>query len=117
MFKSALCLVASFVLLVSAAPATNDVLTISSTAQNVKYTLSCSPVGGNHPHRQEACNALKKCGGNLNAITPSTVPCPALYAPVTVTIEGTYGGKPVQLKKEYSNACTAQAQLGSIARL
>ncbi|OBZ91314.1 Subtilisin inhibitor-like protein 1 [Choanephora cucurbitarum] len=117
MFKLTLCLLASLALFVSAAPgATSDRLTISCSSQKAKYTLSCSPVGGNHPHRQEACKALKRCGGNLNSIPPTTTICSSVFAPVTVTVEGTYGGKAVNLQREYENPCAANAHLGPIVQ-
>ncbi|OBZ89087.1 Subtilisin inhibitor-like protein 1 [Choanephora cucurbitarum] len=117
MVKLTLCLLATYALFASAAPTASTTMTISSTGTNAKYTLSCNPIGGNHPRRQEACNVLKRCNGNLNAITPSGTICTAVHAPVTVTVEGTYGGKPVYLKKEFTNACVASAQLGPLAEI
>ncbi|KAI8371101.1 subtilisin inhibitor [Blakeslea trispora] len=117
MVKLTLCLLASCALFASAAPTATNTLTISSTGKNVKYTLSCNPLGGNHPRRQEACNVLKRCNGDLNAITPSGTICTANHDPVTVTVEGSYGGKPIFLKKEFTNACVASAQLGPLAEL
>ncbi|KAI8368732.1 hypothetical protein BD560DRAFT_398545 [Blakeslea trispora] len=51
------------------------------------------------------------------AITLSGAICTTVHNPVTVTVEGNYGGKTVYLKKEYTNACVASAQLGPIAEI
>ncbi|KAI8358415.1 subtilisin inhibitor [Blakeslea trispora] len=117
MFKLTLCLLASLVLAAHAAPAASDSLTINSTGQSVKYTLACNPVSGNHPRRQEACNFLKRCNGNLDNVPPSGVACATAHAPITITIEGTYGGKAIYLQKEYVNACVANAQLGPVVQI
>ncbi|MCX5080207.1 SSI family serine proteinase inhibitor [Streptomyces sp. NPDC056121] len=79
--------------------------------------LRCEPEAwGHHPHASEACGALDRAHGNLDALVADPEMCTQVYAPVTVSASGTYRGKQITWQKTYANACTMQASTGYVFR-
>ncbi|MGX1675125.1 SSI family serine proteinase inhibitor [Streptomyces sp. NPDC055400] len=79
--------------------------------------LRCEPgASGHHPHAAEACVALDGAQGDLDALNPDPEMCTQVYAPVTVTANGTYRGKKITWQKTFANACTMNASTGSVFR-
>jgi hypothetical protein len=79
--------------------------------------LRCEPQAwGHHPHASEACGALDRAQGNLDALVADPEMCTQVYAPVTVSASGTYRGKPITWQKTFANACTMEASTGYVFR-
>ncbi|MGW6360089.1 SSI family serine proteinase inhibitor [Streptomyces sp. NPDC055092] len=79
--------------------------------------LRCEPEAwGHHPHASEACGALDRADGNLDALVADPEMCTQVYAPVTVSASGTYRGKPITWQKTFANACTMEASTGYVFR-
>ncbi|MFI8790123.1 SSI family serine proteinase inhibitor [Streptomyces sp. NPDC055105] len=79
--------------------------------------LRCEPEAwGHHPHASEACGALDRAHGNLDALVADPELCTQVYAPVTVGASGTYRGKQITWQKTFANACTMEASTGSVFR-
>ncbi|MFE4723948.1 SSI family serine proteinase inhibitor [Streptomyces sp. NPDC056728] len=79
--------------------------------------LRCEPEAwGHHPHASEACGALDRAHGNLDALVTDPELCTQVYAPVTVSARGTYRGKQITWQKTFANACTMEASTGSVFR-
>lgn len=79
--------------------------------------LRCEPEAwGHHPHASEACGALDRAHGNLDALVADPEMCTQVYAPVTVSANGTYRGKQVTWQKTFANACTMEASTGYVFR-
>ncbi|WP_326691277.1 MULTISPECIES: SSI family serine proteinase inhibitor [unclassified Streptomyces] len=78
-------------------------------------TLDCEPAPhGHHPHAVEACAALDRAGGDLDALSGDHGPCTKEYDPVTVSAQGTHRGRPVSWQKTFPNACTLHAATGPV---
>ncbi|MFD5121511.1 SSI family serine proteinase inhibitor [Streptomyces sp. NPDC058385] len=79
--------------------------------------LRCEPEAwGHHPYASEACGALDRAHGNLDALVADPEMCTQVYAPVTVGANGTYRGKQVTWQKTFANACTMEASTGYVFR-
>jgi hypothetical protein len=75
------------------------------TGSTSTWTLTCDPVGGDHPEPAEACAAVD---GHRNALNP--VPkdrmCAQVYGgPEKATITGTWRGEPIFAALARTNAC------------
>lgn len=71
------------------------------------YTLTCEPVGGDHPDAEAACAAIAAAGGaEAFAPTPMGVACTEQWGgPQTATVTGTVGGEPVNADFDRTNGC------------
>ena len=71
-------------------------------------TLTCAPGAGGH------CRELARAGGDIGKIPNHNGICPMLYAPVTVTATGTWGGHAVSYLRTYGNRCIANGAAGGL---
>ena len=71
------------------------------------YTITCEPVGGDHPDAEAACGAIAAAGGAAAfAPTPMGVACTEQWGgPQTATVTGTVGGEPVNAEFDRTNGC------------
>ncbi|GAA4063115.1 SSI family serine proteinase inhibitor [Actinomadura miaoliensis] len=84
-----------------------------STSGTRTVTLRCEPHGGSHPSAAKACAELGRRGGNPAREADDTV-CTMIYSPVVASAKGTWGGRPVDFRKEYPNDCVLRSQTGSV---
>ncbi|OIV36309.1 hypothetical protein BIV57_16825 [Mangrovactinospora gilvigrisea] len=77
--------------------------------------LSC-PAGGaeTHPHAAQACAALGRADGDPAKLPGSDRICPMIYQPVTAQVAGVWGGKRVDFRHDYANACVMKAKLAPV---
>lgn len=78
--------------------------------------LLCDPPQG-HAHAVRACAELRAAGGDIGLIPPKEVYCPMIYAPVTTSARGEWGGRAVTYKETHSNSCVMAARTGSVFAL
>ena len=74
--------------------------------------LTCSPVGGGHPHAGAACRTLTRYDADPDRMTPATTACILLWSPVTAEIEGTWNGTAVRWTHRYGNSCEMRRATG-----
>ena len=80
------------------------------SADPIKRTLTCDPVGGDAPNAAAACAGLAKVsaakGGDPFAPTPKGQMCTQIFGgPQTATVKGTYKGKKVDATFGRKNGC------------
>ncbi|MFB8270658.1 SSI family serine proteinase inhibitor [Streptomyces sp. NPDC055955] len=79
--------------------------------------LRCEPQAwGHHPHASQACGALDRAHGDLDALAVDPEMCTQVYAPVTASASGTYRGRQITWRKTFANACTMEASTGYVFR-
>jgi hypothetical protein len=78
--------------------------------------LLCDPPQG-HAHAVRACEELRAADGDIGRIPPKDVFCPMVYAPVTASARGEWGGHPVTYRNTFSNSCVMAAQTGAVFAL
>ncbi|RSR93707.1 SSI family serine proteinase inhibitor [Streptomyces sp. WAC00469] len=61
--------------------------------------------------------APRAAGGDIGRIPPKEVYCPMIYAPVTTSARGEWGGRAVTYKETHSNSCVMAARTGSVFAL
>ncbi|GAB3163546.1 SSI family serine proteinase inhibitor [Amycolatopsis sp. NPDC004378] len=89
-------------------PASTLQLTSHDTANRVSsVVLTCDPTGGTHPKRDKACSVLSSAGGDFSKINARHQMCTLIYAPVDVTVVGSWRGKPVSYQTTFPNRCAA----------
>lgn len=105
-----------------AAPAAKVSLTVvvrsSPGAKPQRWTLTCDPVGGTHPHAKAACRQLLTAK-NPFAPIPRGIMCPMIPAGAqtgTARVSGVYFGKQVSGTFSQHSPCSANrwAQLGVV---
>lgn len=70
------------------------------------YTLTCEPVGGDHPDAEAACAAIAAGGPAAFEPTPMDVACTEQWGgPQTATVTGTLAGEPVNAEFSRTNGC------------
>ncbi|MEU9577167.1 SSI family serine proteinase inhibitor [Streptomyces chilikensis] len=72
-----------------------------------QVTLECEPTGGTHPTAEDACGRLVAVDGQFDKLPLLGPACPPVWAPVTVTVTGTWRLQPVSFTKTYSSDCDA----------
>ena len=84
-------------------------ITVDATGEGAtqSFTLTCEPVGGDHPDAAAACAALAAAGGaDAFAPTPRDVACTEQWGgPQTATVEGTVAGERVSGTFDRTNGC------------
>ncbi|MCX4904586.1 SSI family serine proteinase inhibitor [Streptomyces sp. NBC_00878] len=78
--------------------------------------LLCDPPQG-HAHAVRACGELRAAGGAIGRIPPTGVHCPMIYAPVTASARGEWGGRAVTHTETYANSCVLAARTGAVFAL
>lgn len=70
-----------------------------------EWTLTCDPVGGDHPAAKAACAALAGTADPFKPVPPDAI-CPQIYGgPQTATIEGVWRGEHVSASYNRKNGC------------
>ncbi|MEY9214503.1 hypothetical protein NI17_019465 [Thermobifida halotolerans] len=70
------------------------------------WTLTCDPVGGDHPDPEAACAALEEAGIEVFAPVPEDQPCTMIYGgPETATVTGRIGDTEVNAEFSRTNGC------------
>lgn len=70
------------------------------------FTLSCDPVGGDHPDADAACATLADLGPEAFAPPPRDEMCTQQYGgPEVATVEGTVAGTPVTAQLSRTDGC------------
>jgi hypothetical protein len=92
-----------------AGPATSIEVTLwpegRSAGGGEQAVLTCEPVGGSHPHAQEACGALEREPGALEPVA-GDVACTQIYGgPEEARIAGVVGGEAVDAMFSRNNGC------------
>jgi len=85
-------------------------LTITVTADEGAtpkvYTLTCDPVGGNHPEPQAACDLLAQVGADIFEPTPTDQACTQVFGgPQTATVVGNLDGAKIDARFSRQNGC------------
>ena len=71
-----------------------------------EWTLTCDPVGGNHPDPGAACAALGGLDATAFAPVPADQMCTQIYGgPQTATVRGSWGGQAVDASFSRENGC------------
>lgn len=71
-----------------------------------RLTLTCDPAGGDHPHAQQACEALDAAGAAVFEPVPADRACTQVYGgPQVATVLGTYDGAAVEATFNRTNGC------------
>ncbi|MEU6316694.1 SSI family serine proteinase inhibitor [Streptomyces sp. NPDC047009] len=78
--------------------------------------LMCDPPRG-HVAAVRACAQLAAVQGDIGRIAPAHMYCPMIYAPVTVSARGEWGGHPVDYSHTFANACDLEARTGAVFAL
>ena len=90
-------------------PATVSALTISVAAAHGatprRWTLTCSPAGGTHPHPRAACATLSSLKDPFAPVPPHTMCTMIFSGPQTASITGTWDGKRVSASYARDNGC------------
>ncbi|MET9533315.1 MULTISPECIES: SSI family serine proteinase inhibitor [unclassified Streptomyces] len=97
------------------------VLTVASPShpdRNRSVLLRCEPErsDGSHPEAAAACQALDRAGGSFDRLDGEPRPCTRQSDPVTVTVAGTWGGRPTHWDRTFANACSLDAATGPVFR-
>jgi hypothetical protein len=94
-----------------ATPSTDLTITVApgSGGDEVTYTLTCDPAGGDHPDPDAACAALAAATTSdtkpLNPTPPDQI-CTEIYGgDQTAVIEGTLNGEPLRTELSRTNGC------------
>lgn len=70
------------------------------------YTLTCEPIGGDHPDAEAACAAIAVGGLAAFEPTPMGVACTEQWGgPQTATVTGTVAGEAVTAEFNRTNGC------------
>ncbi len=70
------------------------------------YTLTCEPVGGDHPDAQAACAAIAAAGPGVFDLPPKDQTCTEIYGgPQTAVVSGTLAGERVTATFGRTNGC------------
>ncbi|WP_258571984.1 subtilase-type protease inhibitor [Actinomadura parmotrematis] len=77
----------------------------SPEAPAKRWTLTCDPVGGDHPKGAAACAALAKAADPFKALPKDRI-CTKIYGgPETATVTGTWKGEPVDARFARADGC------------
>lgn len=77
----------------------------SAEAPAKTWTLTCDPVGGDHPKAEQACASLGKAEEPFKPV-PADQMCTEIYGgPEIATVKGTWRGEPVDTTFTRKNGC------------
>ncbi len=69
----------------------------------ITRTLTCDPVGGDHPNAAEACAALTAVDDPFAPVPPGTIATMIYGGPDTATVDGTWQGHPIHAEFSRTN--------------
>ncbi|WP_307135781.1 SSI family serine proteinase inhibitor [Streptomyces aurantiacus] len=78
--------------------------------------LLCDPPQG-HAHAARACEELRAAHGDVGRIPLKETFCPMVYAPVSATARGEWGGRPITYEETFANSCALTARTGAVFAL
>ena len=78
--------------------------------------LMCDPPQG-PTHAVRACEELRAADGNIDRIPPKDAYCLMIYAPVTASARGEWGGRAVTYQETFANSCVMAARTGAVFAL
>jgi len=78
--------------------------------------LLCDPPHG-HEHAARACEELRAAHGDVGRIPLKDTFCPMVYAPVSASARGEWGGRRITYKETFANSCLLTARTGSVFAL
>ncbi|MEU6998291.1 SSI family serine proteinase inhibitor [Nonomuraea sp. NPDC046570] len=74
-----------------------------------RWYLTCDPDGATHPDPKAACDRLWEIGGDLEKLRFRPVgPCPRVYHPIRVEIDGRWYDQRKKFAIVYPNSCFAE---------
>ncbi|KAI8349637.1 hypothetical protein EDC96DRAFT_299883 [Choanephora cucurbitarum] len=117
MFKLVFFALIAYILCVSATSKrglTNLTITAEIDIRKEVKSLRCSPTGGDHPQKEEACRQLGRANRDLKGLQETD--CPFVGLPVTVTIEGKLRNQPVFLRESFLGYCDAIRRFGVVVK-
>ncbi|WP_165978677.1 SSI family serine proteinase inhibitor [Actinomadura darangshiensis] len=79
-----------------------------------RWSLQCDPDGGTLDAASQACDQLEAVGGEVARIPARQGACTMEYAPVRVSADGTWHGRPRHFARTYPNRCAAVRGTGGI---
>ncbi|MBF8189139.1 serine protease [Nonomuraea sp. K274] len=109
-------LAAPFAALPASAAAGADLYITVTPSNSGAYSmhLTCDPDGGLHPRPARACDVLRDVDGWIERVNVNPGPCPMIYLPVEVKINGEWYGRPTTYQREFPNKCVMDRRLGPI---
>ena len=76
------------------------------SGRTTRWTLSCEPVGGDHPDPAAACRVLEQHGRTALPAVAKGLMCAQVYGgPETATVTGTWRGQPVTSRFARTDSC------------
>lgn len=70
-----------------------------------RYSLTCDPVGGDHPDPETACRLLDELTDPFAPVPPDTMCTEQYGGPQTATVTGTFRGDPVNARFDRVDGC------------
>ncbi len=92
----------------SAPPETSLTVSVDpgSGGTSTVATLTCDPVGGDHPDPAAACRTLAQAGSDAFAPVPRDAMCGQIYGgPATATVVGTWQRRPIDASFSLVDSC------------
>ncbi|MGC5563491.1 SSI family serine proteinase inhibitor [Streptomyces sp. FR-108] len=78
--------------------------------------LLCDPPRG-HEQAARACEELRAAHGDVGRIPLKDTFCPMVYAPVSVSARGEWGGHAIAYEETFANSCVLSARTGAVFAL
>ncbi|WP_328493267.1 subtilase-type protease inhibitor [Streptomyces sp. NBC_00414] len=75
--------------------------------------LLCDPPRG-HAQAPRACEELRAAHGDVGRIPLKDTFCPMVYAPVSASARGQWGGRAVTYQETFANSCVMTARTGAV---
>lgn len=91
----------------SPGPAVSELTIVvdDGTGTTTTWTLTCDPVGGDHPEAERACSAIDASPEALNPVPQDRI-CAQVYGgPERAVITGAWRGQPVAARLARTDAC------------
>ncbi|MEO3868989.1 SSI family serine proteinase inhibitor [Nonomuraea sp. B12E4] len=76
--------------------------------------LTCDPDAGIYPRPREACKALHEVNGYFRDLNVNPGPCPLIWDPIEVEVNGHWYGRPNPYYQEFPNPCVMERKLGPV---
>ena len=100
----------------AAAPGAELLITVTPHDGGAYSTrLTCDPDGGLHPNPPAACRVLRAVDGYVENLNVDPGPCPLIWDPVDVEVNGRWYDMPVEFAAEFPNGCAMRRKLGPVA--
>lgn len=90
-------------------------VTVGDTTKAVR--LVCDRDGGSHPTPRAACRLLRSVKGDPARLRVKDPICTKEFRPHTVSVRGTWRGKPVRFTRTFANECLMTSAGGALFTL